>query len=607
MISPERSTGPMYGERSGVGVEADVQTLLSPPEIELDDSERQVVAQFAQGLFDGYIDDGLKVHDRVREAAGKAPRSLEAINRMSTVSAHNTFYMDYFNTPEGLREIASVGLVSDTEDADDIGYDAMLSANSRDAYIETLESYLKQDPENDSLQPEPKVFTHIRDPDKILDKAEMIQAYRRYYRQVRRAVKDGDDNEYIQQIKHVLLDVHMRKANGMMATAYPTLLNLASQLHKTPDSPEKDSQYERLRHIAPAAEYSVRANDPGQYKEAFVSGLDLVRNGAAWSEDGKTLQPISREVVVLAAELDAGMGDVVPPEASLPTELIAELTDIRWDAGQLKIFLEAVLSDWELLSTEHIDWQGVRKRSGAAKDNGWQVVVTPKRQSMAVDGIKKAIFVPQLFDRGLIQKGETGALPLAAHELEHVLQTEYDQVLANFMPLARLKGRNNSAMREMGGIMTERVLRGMLGQDRSVGVTYLRGLQTKLAGGNRVQAARSFLEATDSESPMSRRIHVAGKNILRLYRQGGHDSQALNYTEQELILRGLQSLPAEQVMAIATAGGSFSLRDSAELHRVGLLHLPEGVPQKPAEDVMRIYLERFHLQLKQKLPQDNHL
>jgi hypothetical protein len=48
------------------------------------------------------------------------------------------------------------------------------------------------------------------------------------------------------------------------------------------------------------------------------------------------------------------------------------------------------------------------------------------------------------------------------------------------------------------------------------------------------------------------------------------------------------------LMAIATAGGSFSLHDSAELHRVGLLDLPVSVPQRPADDVLRIYFEKFH-------------
>ncbi len=102
------------------------------------------------------------------------------------------------------------------------------------------------------------------------------------------------------------------------------------------------------------------------------------------------------------------------------------------------------------------------------------------------------------------------------------------------------------------------------------------------------------MEVTDPEAPLRDRIRNAGKNILRLSRSGGHSSQPLDYIEQELILRGLEGLPEGQVMAIAMAGGSFSLGDSAALHRVGLLDLPKSVPQRPAQDVLRIYRDQFH-------------
>lgn len=592
-MSIELCVPSVYGERSGVGVQGYLEVLLAPPEISLDDAEREQARDFAEQLMQGYTRDGSSVHDPQRIAQGKLPRSLEQVNRISVASARHTFYMGYFDTPAGLNELISVGLVSDIEDADDLDYDSRLAAASRDNHIGDLQARLTRDPEYDQYQPEPEVWHHFNDPDKILHKFELLQSYLQFYRGMRPEVGNIVDWR-MREVKCTLLDVHIRKVNSLIAGMYPTLLHLAQELQLQPESDETRRLQGRLVEVAPAAEYITQTDDPEGYKWLLTTHLDLVRNGAAWSENKMVVQPISQEVMALADELDSKGSDSGLPDAIISPELIQELAAIRWDAPQLKSFIETILNDWQLLSGEQTDWSAINKRSGMAGDEKWQVVITPKKQSMAVDGIKKVVFVPEKFSRTLTQEGEAGVLPLAAHELKHVIQSEYDAVIGQAIPLARMKGHNYVAMREMGGIVEERKLRAMLGQDRPVNTTYLRALQTKLAGGNRTQAARSFLEASLTRVPLEQRIRTAGKNILRLYRHGGNDSQSLNYIEQELILRSLSQLPEEQVTAIATAGGSFSLRDSAELHRVGLLELPKRVPQKPAEDVMRIYFERFH-------------
>lgn len=584
----------IYGERSGVSVQEYLDVLLAEPEISLDDNELEQARDFAQQLMRGYTDDGRIVNDPLRAAQGRPQRSLEEVNRISVIAARNTFYMEYFDTPAGLRELASVGLVSDTEDADSMDYDSRLAAASRDNHIEKLQTRLAQDPEQDPHQPEPSLWYHFKDPDKTLNKFELLQAYLQFYRSLRPEVGNIGDWR-MREVKCTLLDVHINAVNSLLARMYPVLLHLAQELQSQPESEEKQRLHDRLAEVAPAAEYIMRTDDPEGYMWLFTAHLDLVRNGAVRGRDGK-VQPVSNEVRELAEGLEAG-GDISElPDATISPELGEELSNIRWNAHQLKTFIEAILNDWQLLSNDQADWEVVRQRSGVADDAMWQVVITPKKQSLAVDGVKKVVFVPEKFSRTLTQEGEAGVLPLAAHELEHVVQSEYDAVLGQTIPLARIKGRNHTAMREMGGIIEERKFRAMLGQDRPVNTTYLRALQTKLAGGNRTQVARSFLEASLPRIPLEQRIRSAGKNILRLYGNGGNNSKPLNYIEQELILRSLSHLPEERLMAVAAAGGSFSLQDSAGLHRVGLLDLPVSTPQTLAEDVMRIYFERFHPQ-----------
>ena len=148
------------------------------------------------------------------------------------------------------------------------------------------------------------------------------------------------------------------------------------------------------------------------------------------------------------------------------------------------------------------------------------------------------------------------------------------------------------------GIYEESRLQELLGRRRPTNTAYLRGLQTKSNGGNQVQVARTIFDSlttgqnlTDTELQAKRK--QAADRMLRLYRNGGHDSQPLDYLEQDLLVQSMQTLPAEQVRAIASSGGSFSLVDVAALHRIGVVELPKTTVRKPAEEVLSKYLELY--------------
>lgn len=141
----------------------------------------------------------------------------------------------------------------------------------------------------------------------------------------------------------------------------------------------------------------------------------------------------------------------------LPPEIVERLNNTVWQAAELKDFLKTMLEEWGLLSSYEADWDAAKERSGSAEDGKWQVVFTPTGDTLSTNGAKKILFVSEKFRRSLTQVGPpAGALPVAAHELMHVLQNENDEIVAQQIPLAKIKGRRYLTAREMGGIYEER-------------------------------------------------------------------------------------------------------------------------------------------------------
>jgi hypothetical protein len=201
--------------------------------------------------------------------------------------------------------------------------------------------------------------------------------------------------------------------------------------------------------------------------------------------------------------------------------------------------------------------------------------------------------------RPLVGANPTGALPLVAHELGHVLQGFADYELGEQIPLAKIKGRRYRILREAGGVYQERVInRDYLGNDRQANLHYLQAYIAKREGKNRLEVARVFYESTTAGRTLTSQEIEAARTFAvsrtaRLYRYGGHNSQVLDYVEQSIVCDILmQRLMPEQVDAFLLGSTSFSLEDSALLHCYGLLVLPMKAPFSPAHDVMRIFLDK---------------
>ncbi|HSW90727.1 MAG TPA: hypothetical protein VLF64_01895, partial [Candidatus Saccharimonadales bacterium] len=278
------------------------------------------------------------------------------------------------------------------------------------------------------------------------------------------------------------------------------------------------------------------------------------------------------------------------------TDLARELEGINWDAKQIKQCVETVLEKWSVLSGHTVTWQEVDGRDGFAPDGKFQVIITPRRKNMSVDSTRRLVNIPEGTVRPLVGLYPAGALPLIAHELSHVLQAYADYELGQQIPLARIKGRRYRILREAGGAYQEKILcRDYLGLDRAPNLHYLIGYTAKVNGSTRLQVARAFYESLIQGKSLTNDEDLAARTLAvnrssRLYRYGGHSSQALDYVEQSVVCGVLmERLSPDQVDAFLLGSTSFSLEDSALLHRFGLLTLPARAAYSPAQDVMRVF------------------
>lgn len=586
-----------YSERSSVDVAADIDSLLAQPERPLSDKDKRLAFAFSDVLFDGSYD-----------ISSKSGRNLEEAAHTSIASFSQKFYLDYFDTEKGIEDLRKLGIgsggeslrhrlfvLSDTIEPVKPSVRKSTANNSLNWYKQELAIRLRNDPDHDKHMVDCPTLTVNFAPDMLLGKFEELQSFRRFYRHARQQLRTEDDSD-VTKAKHTLLDVYTARVNSIVAALYPDLTNLAMQLASMPESEKVNGWSEKLHTIAPIAARALAQDEAhcSQSNLNFARRLDLLTNGGAWRGE-PNFSPVSPELSVLERELsEPNQAAQTTAEQSLPNEVIETLRSTYWKAGELKFFCEAVLEDWALLSEYETDWEEVGDRSGCATDKKWQVVVSPKVTSLSVDGKKKLMTVPQDFDRTLAQISPAGALPGAAHELTHVLQNEYDQVASKDIALIRVKGRKSSTGREMGGILAERELQAVFGQIRPTNLTYLRALEAKLCGSNQTEAARAFVNAERGQIAFAKKAETAGKNVLRLYRKGGHDSQALDYVEQELMLRSLDDFSQDQIRPVAVAGVSLSFKDAAALHRFGLFNLPATIPENPTQDVLRLFMEKFY-------------
>lgn len=595
-----------YSERNGVGVDRDVSAILDGPEIYLTDAERQAAIELAHGLFNG----------EVGELRCASPRSLEQINTTSIIGDLATFHLDYFRTEVGQEIIAESGYSGDLQDDEQIIQHLMKIGDIKLAKSMALKSLkwskarmadMLDGKESDDWLYDDDYRTKLNyAPEKLLGKLEDLQAYRQFYRQVRGQIRaDESLSEGSRQAHMSLLEMHIARVNDQFGDLYPEALALAEQLDIMDASDPKTEAYEaRLSAVVPVLSRLHKRDGVERLYglDDLIRRIDLNRYGAAWrKQEGQIVaSPISAELEALAANVGKESATELPESAErLPNSVVEKLDNTRWNSEQLKSFLETVLSSWGKLSATKSTYEEVRDRGGPAEDGLYQVISTPEQDSFSVNTVKRIVFVPESFDRNLTRRAPAGALPLAAHELAHVLQSFYDDEMSQQIPLAKIKGRRYLTLREAGGIYQEReVQQKYFGRQHPTSLHYLQALRAKLRGGNKLEVARAFYKSYVGSRQLSDKERAEARDFavdrsLRLDRNGGHNSQPLDYVEQGLIVSQFGAMTEDEISAFLISSGSFNTKDMAALSRVDLLRLPSTVEINPSKDVMTIFIRDF--------------
>lgn len=591
-----------YTERNGVYARTEADELLANPEIQLSEEEEKLLHSFSAELFYGKSAGGIESGSKL---------DLEAVNEISATEPEQTFYLEYFQTPEGLDDLATLG-ISDTSSPAiaksllDIGaIGAKLSSKERKKiaarslnkfHKKRLASWLDKDASQDDEYLDDEALTVNYQPEKLIEKLGYLQAYRKFYKEIRQQIKpDKDGNQSrLDALKSLLLDKYSSKVNSQIADLYPNILDLIKQLEQSEPSPENLKLKENLNGLNPTIKKAVereQTKQSAEFNDRFARRLDLLKQGGGKFEQGDMI-PTSDAALALADELDRDQANS-ESSASVPTEVIEKLKNMEWTPEQVAEFLQSLLKQWNLLSDFSNDFDEIEKREGFAPDGKLQVSIHPQETSFSFGRIKGAFWVPANYDSAG-SADDLGPLPVIAHEATHGLQKIYDLALAKQLPLAKIGGRRNGTLREAGAIHQERKVKQAFGQDRPVNSHHLRAMQAKLAGGNKAQVARAFFNAymvgKDLNEAQTRAAKLrAADRALRPYRAGGHDSGSLEYIEQELLWRELMNYGEGVAEVISIAGASLSLSDSAQMHKSGLLNLPSIINFHPAEDVVELF------------------
>lgn len=577
--------------------------LLDAPAQPLNEAQRELAFEFAAGLFAGHVDG-------VKAATGL---TIGEVQGMHTLAQELTFYLEYFtDTADGRVDAAALGFAGQTVeqlaqtllDIDRVQpTDQLKQASARS--LSWSRQLLVEQLAQPELPDSPFGVTRLTvnyEPQRLLDKVAAITAYRAFFGEVLAGLATESD-PLLAAAKRALVYVHAGRLNAMAAVdVYPGLLSLEEQFIRSAQTDQVAEWEAQLGRLAPALGriHLLEGKERKASREAYAKHLDAIRQGATLELD----EVDEQESGIFAQQTLAELTEATQVERavgqSAPTNLARELEGVMWAAGRIKQLVEAVLSEWNVLSDQAVTWQEVDGREGFAPDEKFQVVITPRRKNMSVDSTRRIVNIPEDTVRPLVGLYPAGVLPLVAHELSHVLQAYADYELGQYIPLARIKGRRYRILREAGGAYQEKILcRDYFGLYREPNLHYLVAYAAKVNGANRLEVARAFYHSlikgktlTDEEDMTTRELAV--NRTARLYRYGGHSSQALDYVEQSIACSVLmERLTPEQVAAFLLGSASFSLEDSALLHRYGLLALPARAAYSPAHDVMRVFEAQF--------------
>ena len=590
----------LYQPRNAEAAFAHAETLGRAPEKLLSAEVRQRVFEFEDKLFNISPELIDNTPHQLPDELFDQP-SIERI--VTTLAGVRYAYPEFYLTPGGKEHASNLGLtgLSEAQNIDKVKQQLLnLNGTSfKDEVTDPSRSFAEETLRQsilggDEIADIPQI-TLVKNPGKLAYKLRNLLAYKDYLRCVKQQVnqESGRHLGHEQEAKLELLKLYQKMVNGHLAELY---VDTVSFLKSAENRTIPRQLHEDLHEYGGRLEKLYRYAQEHQLQE-IARRLDALKHGRHYSSEGgfSPLIPglersIGRRPSIESPAKNGGL---------FTDQEIEKLSAQEMTAVDLQELFSKVLGEWDLLSSQSPEAYD-EDREGRAEDDKWQVVIKYV-PALSVNGTKGVINVPRGLKRKVVKpEAPYGAVPVAGHELEHVIQSENARRSQGLHFGRDIRGRGFVSLREAGAIRRERqVLSKIFGISRGSSKAYLKAVEALHRGATLSGVARALYETLLNENPNADHQELAtwaANRTLRLFSGGGYNTRVLDYVEQVAIGEAVGRLPDEKQRFIFSEAG-MNLGDAATLHSFGLLPNDENqfAPPRSYEEIAAQWLRDQYL------------
>lgn len=542
----------IYLERSGKDALTLTEILIAQPEFPLNEAQKEEIHEFDNSIYSYQLEVGMTLGDAVRGHKGErtmAPRFFaEAFLQGKVDTTKLGDIVPAFSSSEDVYKWLAISARDSIVDEVTL---LKMAKESSNYYKETTANLLinGQDPNAEDINSMPIVVN----PQATIKSALAVVQSRTFLHDLHNLYKEGGDR--VDGAKRALTDVYLSKVNTLVVSDFITIDYLINQAKLIGDEKEEEVAESLIPKVILIALDSFKFKTIKRF-DFFMNGIGRDKDGNATVVDDLVLNEneLQEPNVELAAKCEKIKSYMLKPQ---------EMIDIY----------SRILDDAGLLSSEDSrSWSPRRKQRAA--DNLFQVVMNPTAKTFAVDGISGVYKVPS-DDRSLFDVITTGGF----HEFEHINQTQTDLELGKSIKVAELKGKRVSMLRESGANFKQREAEcELFGECKPVSFAYAKALQIIENGGDVFDATRAFYNEKLRTNPNADPLLLAREaadRVLRLTLQGGINSQAMSYAEENILNQELR-IASPEIKARAITVTSLDLVDQVRLHKYDLLPLPKN-------------------------------
>lgn len=561
----------IFPPRPGTKLDSHLEVLKKDPEITINAEERKEVLAYEAELTYG-------------EDKNKKERQLGLEEIWKSNINTSEFYLEYFLTEKGQTdlsktfnldldkikmettdEVANLLYSKDYSSLDPSIIKSFSGRSVRYGKNKMVEQFSNSNFKSVENITPPTKITVVRNAEDLATKVKNLRQLKKFLKE--KKVELGSNKDNLSIAKKTITEIHLRRVNELIVEEYPLVIAFIKQSHSLPPESVKETIDTLSENLV------VEGIIGGMKNESIVSRLDRFSQGAETElKDDDKYSITSKEALSLVAEL----GDYNQEEENSTEK--TNLSTARVNANELKSWFKDVLSEYDLLSKYDDNYNP--DRLTRAKDRLWQVVFDPEKSSLDVDSKQGVIKIPTDFDRGIADISPTGAIPLIAHEITHIIQNENKEKISLSL-MDDIGTDRYLIVSEAGATVQEEEAQQYFGNILPTEPHYLEAMKKRLNGGNLAECAKAFFDSRIKQDPNADKKEVAKlafDRATRLFRKEGDfnsktnhltNSQPLVYLEQELLVRELSKKGLSKLLLL----GGASIQTLADLHKIGMLDM----------------------------------